>query len=294
MEALHKASPLLGDSLAIQELRDFIVGVSLLNDPVLLTGALGTGKELAARKIHAVGRTARAPFHAIRCEQLSSDEVEAVLFGDGSVTGLLHQPAGGTCYVADVEHLSFTLMKRLSRHLLTPDPQGAEAYGARTRLLLGSCFSLDEIHEGCFLEASFLDLISCYHIEIPRLRDRLEDLPILCSYQVWLNCAGSEYERCWGSFRDEVLPDLLTYSWPGNVAELNDVVRRYCQGELSHSVGSPRDPLTSERSGRHEAAYLERCLNELHEELLSVIGLEKLTGRHDLLLASTTRLQGFN
>ncbi|MGE3163391.1 MAG: sigma 54-interacting transcriptional regulator [Planctomycetota bacterium] len=294
MEALHKASPLLGDSLAIQELRDFIVGVSLLDDPVLLTGAQGTGKELAARKIHAVGRTARAPFQSIRCDQVASADVETILFGSPSAAGLLGQSAGGTCYLAGVEHLSFALMQRLSRHLIEPSVPSVDGYSARTRLILGSCFELRELQEGCFLDASFLDLVSCYHIDIPRLRDRLEDVPILCSYQIWLHCAGAEYERCWEGFRDEVLPDLLSYSWPGNVAELNDVVASYCRGELRELGAEACAAVPRAAAGHHEALYVARCLDDLHQELLSVIELEQLTGRHDLLLASSTRLRELN
>ncbi|MCA8962703.1 MAG: sigma 54-interacting transcriptional regulator, partial [Planctomycetes bacterium] len=93
----HKISPLLGESAAIEQLRDFIVGVSLLHRPVLLTGDEGTGKELAARKIHAVGRTASSPFVIVPCDRLTESEIDELLFdlaGDGESTGILRYPTG--------------------------------------------------------------------------------------------------------------------------------------------------------------------------------------------------------
>lgn len=293
MEALYKASPLLGDSPAIQELRDFIVGVSLLNEPVLITGPPGTGKELAARKVHAVGRTARAPFHRISCEQHTAEDVEYLLFGSetpGCDDGILGARSGGTCYLSGIEHMSFSLMGRLTHYLLEC-PRDAE----RVRLVLSSRFPLEDLLEGSCVDSAFLEVISCYHMGIPALRERMEDIPILCSYQLWLHSGGKNYQGRWDTFRDEVLPNFLSYSWPGNVAELNGVVQRYCSGELCVADGADLcEALDLDSRESSDGAYLSRRLDELFHEFLSVIELERLTGRTDLLLASNTRQRELN
>lgn len=287
METLRKASPLLGESPAIQELRDFIVGVSLLNEPVLLTGGAGTGKELAARKIHAVGRTARAPFHKISCVEFRSDELETLLLGDpaAGVEGVLTTSTGGTCYLAGVEHLSRSLMQKMI-NLLIAERQGD---GAQPRLIAGSRFSLDQLHDERVLDNEFLDLISGYHMFIPPLRDRIEDIPVLCSYQVWLHANQAEYDDRWASFQQDLLPQLIGYSWPGNVSELNEVVTRVLEDPEEGAVLNLQELVGVAPPETFDGAYLSRCLDELYRELKATLELEQLSGRSDLVIPSTTR-----
>ncbi|MEM7262933.1 MAG: sigma 54-interacting transcriptional regulator [Planctomycetota bacterium] len=284
----QKLSPLLGESVAIEELRDFIVGVSLLDRPVLLLGDAGTGKELAARKIHAVGRSARAPFVVVDCGELSESEVEDVLFdpgGDGRQYGVLRQQSGATCYLSRIEHLSRNLAQRLIR-FLDEEPADPETH---PRLVLGSEFSYDELYEGQILDPEFLDRISQIRMRIPPLRDRAEDVPILCHYQLWLNAGNEELEDLWREFQEAVLPGLQHYPWPGNVNELNAMVREFCLGiyeepcEIDEADVEEDDEVIED-----PAAYLAAELSRLYAEFTETLELEQALGRSDMVLLPDT------
>ncbi len=277
MSTVHKVSPLLGESFAIEELRDFIVGVSILNEPVLFTGEAGTGKGLAASKIHAVGRFAWAPHRRLVCSRFQEFELERTLFGQERDTpGLLHSDRCATCYISGIEHLTPRVTSRLVRHLLRQEKQPE----TRPRLIFGSRLELEEMGEGRGVDPGFLDLISRYHIRIPPLHERIEDIPILCNYQIWLNSAEEEYEERWEEFRELVLPDLLTYPWPGNVTELNEVVRTYCglPGVDAAGAAAAGGPVTI------DGYYLGEALRSLWADFLATLDVERLTGRHDLVL----------
>ena len=226
-ERTRRISPLLGESLAIEELRDFIVGVRLLSDPVLLTGDPGTGKSLAASKIHAVGRTAQSPFVAVSCADSSAGEMERILFGgDGEDPrgGLVSASDQCTCYFAGIESMPARLMSRLRREVIESDLEGP-------RLIFGSRFSLVDLLEGNLLDPIFLEAISTFHKCIPPLRKRVEDIPVICRYQIWLHTSPEEYDLRCERFESEALSGLLTYPWPGNITELIEVVREYCGAE---------------------------------------------------------------
>jgi len=230
--AVKKLSPLLGESPAIENLREFIVGVSLLDLPVLLLGDSGTGKDLAARKIHAVGRTARAPFVKANPELLNESEFEELLFdsmGDGRESGVLRSRLGSTCYIPGVEQLSPHISRELLRHLMDDRYRGESS----CRLLFGSEYSFDDLRSGGLVEAALLEQISRLKLAILPLRERVEDIPILCHYQIWLNTAQADYDACWIHFRDNVLPGLMKYPWPGNVGELEELMHAYCQADGS-------------------------------------------------------------
>lgn len=277
MSTVHKVAPLLGESYAIEELRDFIVGVSILNDPVLFTGESGTGKGLAASKIHAVGRFACEGHTKIVCSRFQEFELERTLFGhDGGPQGVLESGRASTCYISGIEHLGPRVTKLLVNHLMRQEKHPDEG----PRLIFGSRIELEDMTGGRWVDPAFLDLVSRYHMRIPPLHERIEDIPILCNYQIWLHTPSEEYDERWDEFREFVLPDLLTYPWPGNVTELNDVVRTYCGlpvGEAQGGTGAS-GPVTV------DAFYLAETLRGLHEEFLALLHLERLTGRHDLVL----------
>lgn len=273
MEALRKASPLLGDSPAIKELRDFIVGVSLLTEPVLLTGPPGTGKSLSARKIHAVGRTARAPFIRVGCEQFTEAELDKLLFdGDdlNDLGGLLGSRSGGTCYLSGIDNLPPTIIERLTQYLV-----GSRKSEEQPRLIFSSRFAREELMDEGVLDGTFVELCSPFHIWIPPLRDRIEDIPVLCSYQLWMNTPVADYEGRWSCFQEDVLPSLLSYPWPGNVNELNGVVRNYCDDDEVEFDVPELAPVPDEMSA---AEYFAQQLETFYAELLGALDRDSQGG----------------
>ncbi len=281
MGTAKKVSPLLGESTAIEELRDFIVGVSLRSDPVLLTGDSGTGKGLAAKKIHAVGCASRAPFLKVSCERFSEPELDRLLFGgDGaSEAGLLGSCEGSTCYLAGVEYLPPALATRGQGCRLRQPGTG------RKRLVFSSRFRLDELMEATVYQRDFLELVSTYHMRIPPLRERVEDIPILSNYQIWLQSADEDFEEIRGAFEEELLREMLAYPWPGNVKELNSFIRAFCGIEKAGSEDGASDTAVAEVP----ALFLKRAFEELFEDLQENLALEVASYRHDLVLPVTTR-----
>ena len=140
MGTLRKVSPLLGESVAIERLRDFVVGVSLIGGPVLLSGGVGTGKDLSARKIHAVGRTARAPYIRVSCRRFRESELEFLLFGNNDkhgCGGLLGSRSGSTCQISSAEHQSTCFSPvsgQNSAKKLRPQGRGPELRSTRSLL----------------------------------------------------------------------------------------------------------------------------------------------------------------
>lgn len=257
--------PLLGESSAIEGLRDFIVGVSLIHQPVLILGAKGTGKSLAARKIHAVGRTAQAPFIHVDCSTTDERDLEEILFdpcGDGVMTGVLHSKVGATCYLSHVESLSPLLERALLRHVLDHRNEGDRC----TRLIFGSHYEYGDLAEGELIDPALFELISRYRTVIPPLRERVEDIPILCHYQLWLRMPNEKYPAAWESFQREMLPCLIHYPWPGNVDELNQLVRSYCD-EQAHEALEEIGPELD--AAEYLARQFRRWAQEFEREITS-------------------------
>ena len=281
---------MLGESFAIEELRDFIVGVSILPDPVLLTGGKGTGKSLAASKIHAVGRTACLKHLQLDCDDCDAGELERVLFGgEGDQPGALNSPDTSSCYLSRIEALTPRLVDRLTQHLMTPVANGA----VRPRIVFGSRYDLSQLLERGEIDSAFLDLISRYSVRIPPLAERIEDIPILCSYQIWLNSPPEEYDERWDDFQEYILSDLLTYPWPGNVSELIEVIRSYCglaPGETEAWERPVSEESTPSRApaGSQDALFLQQAFQLFYEEFLTTIELEQLSGRHDIVIADSS------
>ena len=284
MGTVRRVSPLLGESSAIEELRDFIVGVSLRCDPVLLTGDAGTGKGLAAQKVHAVGCTSRAPFMRVSCQRFQTHEIEQLLFGrepGGRRSGILGSRSGSTCYLAGIEYLPPPISSLLGEYLVS----GESRQPGRPRLLCSSRFDLQDLMNHGLHDSRFLDAISTYHMRIPPLRERPEDIPVLSSYQIWLRTPEDEYEGCWQAFEEDLLDDMLSYPWPGNVTELNGFVKAFCRNSGKRFRLSGGGPM----EGASQARFLREELEDFYQELLDQLALESLSGRGDIVLPPDTR-----
>jgi len=172
--------------------------------PVLFTGEAGTGKERAARRLHALGPRAVGPFVSVRCGAVSPSLVEAALFGAG---GRVAEARGGTLYVDGIDALSPPVRERLL--VLVDEPSVEED----VRVVAGAPNSAG-------LQGHFAEII-----DLPPLRERRDDLPALLHH--FLRILGG---RSVGSLEDHVDPAVLrrleSHSWPGNVRELRLAAER--------------------------------------------------------------------
>ncbi|MFL5401538.1 MAG: sigma-54 interaction domain-containing protein, partial [Gemmatimonadales bacterium] len=200
---------------------------------VLITGESGTGKELVAAAIHDAGGRKGRPFVTVNCAAIPRDLVESEMFGHerGAFTGATERRIGrfelaheGTLFLDEVGDLSHEAQAKLLRTLETGELQriGAETVTRiDARVVAATNRQLDDaVSNGGFREDLFFRL-NVFPIHLPPLRQRLEDLPALVTH-----LAERLRPRHPISFNDAALEALTSYSWPGNIRELANVIER--------------------------------------------------------------------
>jgi transcriptional regulator with GAF, ATPase, and Fis domain len=204
--------------------------------PVLIHGESGTGKELIARAIHFNGPRKERPFVVENCAALPDALLESELFGhvrgaftgaDRAKKGLLEQASGGTLFLDEIGDMSSEMQKKLLRVLQEGEvrPLGSnQVVKVDVRLLSASHQDLGQlVKEGKFREDLYYR-VNVLALELPPLRGRLEDIPLLAG--ALLARAARESGRVAPQLSHEVLAALAGYDWPGNVRELENEMRR--------------------------------------------------------------------
>jgi DNA-binding NtrC family response regulator len=275
---LARRGTLIGSGPAMQQVRALIARVGPTEARVLITGESGTGKELVAAAIHEESRRKGRPFVTVNCAAIPRDLVESEMFGHerGSFTGATERRIGrfelahgGTLFLDEVGDLSQEAQAKLLRTLETGELQriGAEAVTRiDARVVAATNRRLDDaVSNGGFREDLFFRL-NVFPIHLPPLRERLDDLPALVAH-----LAERVRPRHAASFTQAALDALASYSWPGNIRELANLVERLSilSGPV---VDAPavrqvlRSPSSGPASGSVPAAQLGRPLNEALDE----------------------------
>ena len=227
---------IIGRSPKMVELYTLIGRVAAVNSAVLITGESGTGKEMVARTIHYNSPRSSKPFVAINCGAIPEQLLESELFGHvkGSFTGavaskagLLEMAQGGTVFLDEVAEMSPLLQVKLLRFLqdhIFRRVGGTEDIEVDVRIMAATNKNLTQmIQHGTFREDLFyrLNVIS---VELPPLRDRWEDIPLLA--RNFLELFAARAGRPVMGIAPEAMEILMAYSWPGNVRELENVIER--------------------------------------------------------------------
>lgn len=219
---------------------------------VLLKGETGTGKELAAREIHAASQHPDGPFIAVNCAAIPSELFEAELFGyaDGAFThsrsggksGLLEAANHGTFFLDEINAMPLPQQAKLLRVLQEKEirPVGSKRSIALDIKFIAAC-NLDlhaEVKAGRFREDLYYRL-NIFTINLPSLRERIEDLPLLIDYFTERLCEQYQLSFNQQDFRDVLLPSFRLFKWPGNVRQLENVLERLVvsyslYGNISH------------------------------------------------------------
>ncbi|HLU49771.1 MAG TPA: sigma-54 dependent transcriptional regulator, partial [Planctomycetota bacterium] len=227
---------MLGRSEGMQEVFRRIEKVHSNAATVLIRGESGTGKELVARAIHASGVRRDRPFVAINCAAIPEMLIESELFGHekGAFTGAISAKAGrfeevddGTLFLDEIGSMQFELQSKLLRVIQEREFQrigGTKVYPFRGRIVAATSQDLEALmHENRFRPDLYFRL-NVVPVEIPPLRERKEDLPLLAMH--FLRRYGEELGKPARSFDSRVLDRMESYSWPGNVRELENVIQR--------------------------------------------------------------------
>ncbi|MBI2949764.1 MAG: sigma-54-dependent Fis family transcriptional regulator [Verrucomicrobia bacterium] len=220
------------------------------NTNVLILGESGVGKELIARAIHCGGATAKGPFIAVNCSAIPKELGESAFFGhvkgafSGATSdhpGYFVQADGGTLFLDEVGDMPLDLQAKLLRVIedgvIEPVGSSTRRKKVEVRILAGTNAELQShIQAGEFRKDLYFRL-AAYTIEVPPLRKRREDIPLLTKY--FLNRLSDEMGMPAPEFSAEALAKLESYDFPGNVRELKNLIER----ALIESGGGP---ITSE------------------------------------------------
>ena len=224
---------MVGVSAGIAGVRDAVRRVARVPFPVLIQGESGVGKELVARAVHRLSSRSTRPFRALNCAAMAEELVEAELFGhaQGAYTGavaaragLFEDASGGTLFLDEVSELSPRAQAKLLRVLQEGEVRRVGENVPRkadVRILAASNAALGPAVEARLFRADLLFRLDVLRIAVPPLRERPEDIPLLCTY-FWREAAQRTGTSA--QLSAEVVGALTRWPWPGNVRELQNVI----------------------------------------------------------------------
>ncbi len=267
-------------SKAMEGVLDTVRQVADSSSPVLITGETGTGKELVARALHAEGTRRERPFIAVNCSAISAGLMESELFGHlkGSFTGadrpregLFGAADGGTLFLDEIGEMPLDLQPKLLRVLQEGEVRRIGETRSRkvdVRVLTATARDLkDEVANNRFRD-DFYYRLAVVEINIPPLRERKEDIPLLARH--FVEKIARREGRAVPALGSDALEALQGYDWPGNVRELENFMEKtmiFCRGEV---IDLGRLPWEVRRKSRGEAEdySLKKAVERMEREYI--------------------------
>ena len=293
---------IVGPSAALQRVLSLVSKVAPTDASVLVTGETGTGKELVARAIHRQSRRSSRAFVSVNCAAIPSDLIASELFGHekGSFTGAVQRrlgrfemAEGGTIFLDEVGELPMVTQIALLRVLQEHEFErvgGTRPIQTDVRVVAATNRNLQAAIAARTFRSDLFYRLNVFPIEIPPLRERREDIPVLIAYFIH-RCARNAGKNIKGIEKNSL--DLLqSYSWPGNIRELQNVIERsviMCETE-NFSVDKTwlaQLPVASESKGQsdfsqklaaQEKRMIESALGESEGRVFGPSGAAALLG----------------
>ncbi len=235
-KVVNRKYQMIGSSAPMNEIHDIIEKVAPTNARVLIEGENGTGKELVARQLHELSNRSYAPFVEVNCAAIPSELIESQLFGHekGSFTSAIKMKKGdfelannGTLFLDEIGDMSLSAQAKVLRALQENKITrvGGECeINVNVRIIAATNKNLkEEIQKGNFREDLYHRL-SVIIINVPPLRDRLDDIPELVGY--FVDSISSEMGKVAPTFTQDAIEELQRYRWTGNIRELHNVIER--------------------------------------------------------------------
>ncbi len=229
-------SSILGESAAMETLRQTLKTVALVSATVLLRGETGTGKEMAARFLHAHSSRRHNRFVAVNCAALTESLLESELFGHekGAFTGANRQRLGkfehagqGTLFLDEIGEISAPLQAKMLRVL---DQREFERVGGNKtlkvtcRIIAASNIDFNEAMKNKRFREDLYYRLNVVSIDLPPLRQRKEDIPLLATH--FLKQKSAEHKKSVKNIAAQAMHQLTAYPWPGNVRELENTIEQ--------------------------------------------------------------------
>ncbi len=227
---------IIGKSRAMQDIFKTIGKAAVTQLPVLITGESGTGKEMVARALHYYSDRAKLPFIFINCAAISRELLESELFGHekGAFTGAVEAKKGkfeladkGTVLLDEIGDMELALQAKILRVLQNNEfyrVGGKEPIRVNVRVIAATNQILPELMEQKRFREDLYHRLNVINIHLPPLRERAEDVPQLANY--FLKKFSGELTRGQVYLSPRVEQILKHYSWPGNIRELENVIKR--------------------------------------------------------------------
>jgi len=298
--AAGEKPPLVGESAAIRQTYEIVAKVAESPSTVLITGESGTGKELIARELHRGSSRRDKPLIKVNCAAIPKDLVESELFGYekgaftgavGSKPGRFELADGGTLFLDEIGEVPVEMQVKLLRALQESEFErvgGIKTIHVDVRLITATNRDLKAlIADGRFREDLYYRL-AVVPISLPPLRDRKEDIPLLVTHFIgkYNQRLGKRVDRV----DDDAMQMLLSYGWPGNIRELENLMERsvlFAEGPvilgsslpdaLRERVAGPTVPIAAigplgaiaAPSGASMKEIVRQAQAELEKELIS-------------------------
>jgi len=283
-------TPLTGDSEAVRALRAAIAQLSDAPIDVLVEGETGSGKEAAARALHAAGRRRGRGFVPVACGALPAHGFETQLFGHeaGAFTGAMRRHAGqveqsdgGTLFLDEVDQTPLPVQLALLRVLEEREvlPLGArEPRGLDLRIVAASKEPLDQAVAAGRVREDLYYRLNVVRLRVPPLRERREDVPLL--FAGFLSRAAARLNRPPPAMTPAVRRRLLEHDWPGNLRELSNFAQQLVLGLEGRDDAPEAGQSLAHRVARYEAELIREALVQHRGDIprvMAALGLPRKT-----------------
>jgi len=256
-----------GVSIPAQALRAALPAAAHSREPLFIAGEPGSGRGSCAAAVHRAGPRASGPFVAENLAAIPETLRETGIFGAGDTPGMLAAAAGGTLYLAAIEHLSARSQERLLDYLATATANAGEQ--PRARIVASADIDLEEAARGGRFRRDLADRLTGLVLAVPPLRERPEDIPLIAAQLLSRHAAARGATA--PTIAPEALAALKMHHWAGNVRQLDEVLARAGSGRTVIRLDDL--PASISRAGRtpgaSRSASLREVVGELEVELIS-------------------------
>lgn len=305
LSRLRKNLALVGDTLVMKKIKEQVAERAVHSEPIFISGAMGTGKQLLAQNLHYMSGRASAHFAELNCANVPLDLISSELFGiepyaipgtDKLKLGKIDVADRGTLLVKDIHHMPPQVQKDLLRFIREGSflrTGGKVPVERDVRLILTSSMSLPQMIQSGMVLPDLIEVLKKNPFELPSLKERAEDIPHLVSHFSDHFC--SETGEMKKAFSEKAIERMMAYSWSGNIRELRNFIERVyilTPGEfvdvydllfagMSEARGSSQEAgMKSFREARahFEKEYLMKKISENQGNIsrtAEVIGLER-------------------